>query len=121
MIAYKEHKNYKVKRRIVSDYFNNVSLIHPLKQKQVFKLISNLKGNKNINKIVIFGSSVTNRCRTGSDLDFYVDMSEQVDLNKLLPSILSNYDYWNNYTVDKRLLSEIEKKGVVVYERENYA
>lgn len=81
-------------------------------------MISNLKGNKNINKIVIFGSSVTNRCRTGSDLDFYVDMSEQVDLNKLLPSILSNYHYWNNYTVDKRLLSEIEKKGVIVYERE---
>ena len=116
-----KHRNYTVKRRIVSEYFDNVSMIHPLKQKQVFQLIDHLKTNNNVNKIIIFGSSVTNKCHTGSDLDFYIDLNKDTKLDELFSRFLDNYDYWNNFTVDERLLNEIKKKGVTVYERENIA
>ncbi len=107
--------------KIVSDRYLNVSKIHPLKQRQVNDLINFLKGYNSVNKIIIFGSSITNRCHTGSDLDFYVELDENINLNKAISSVISNYDYWNNFTVDSRLLNEIQKKGVLVYERKNDA
>ncbi len=116
----KKH-DYIINRKIVSDRYLNVSKIHPLKQRQVNNLINFLKENDSVNRIIIFGSSVTNRCRTGSDLDFYVELDDNKDFNKAISSVISNYDYWNNFTVDSRLLNEIQKKGVLVYERKNDA
>lgn len=107
------------KRRIVSDHFMNVEKIHPLKQKQVFQLINVLKKKENVKKIIIFGSSVTNNCHSGSDLDFYVELSNEVDLKKDIISVGYDLDYWNNYMVDERLLNEIKKNGVLVYEKED--
>jgi len=121
METVKELRNYKVKRRIVSDFFPNVSMIHPLKQKQVYDLINHIKSIDEVNKVIIFGSSVSNKCHNGSDLDFYLDLSRNVNLEKTISSFMDNYDYWNNFSVDKRLLDEINKKGVVVYERKDDA
>ena len=93
----------------------NCEKIYPIQQLRVLNLISKLKRDKNINKIIIFGSSVTNSCHIDSDLDVYLELknNKKITLNKIDYEL----DLWNNYTVSKELLEEINDKGVVVYER----
>lgn len=78
-------------------------------------LINKLKKDKNINKIIVFGSSVTNSCHIDSDLDVYLELerNKKATINKIDYEL----DLWNNYTVSDELLEEINDKGVVVYEQ----
>lgn len=100
----------------INNPFNNCEKIYPIQQKKVKKLIDDISVDKNITKIIIFGSSVTDRCNIGSDVDIYVESKK----NKIkLKNVYDfEYDLWTNNTVDKRLFDEINKKGVIVYERD---
>jgi len=93
--------------------FKNCNKVHPLQQRKVAALLSEIAGNPLVKKVLIFGSSVTNRCHIGSDVDIYLEMTK--DVNPFQKEYDFEFDFWNNFRVDSRLIQEIEKKGVVVY------
>lgn len=97
-------------------YFKNCEFIFPTQQKDVYNLLQLWKNDKNIKKVVIFGSSVTSACNPWSDIDIYAELVEEVDRLKK-PECVVPFDIWTNYDVDDRLLEEIERTGVVVYEQ----
>ena len=100
----------------IPDPFDNCEKIYPIQQKKVQQMISNLKDDTNVEKIIVFGSSVQDTCHTGSDVDFYIVLKQ--DRKIIFKETLSFiYDIWTNYTVDSRMYEEIKKKGVTVYER----
>ena len=103
-------------RVCIQDPFDNCEKIYPIQQKKVQQMISNLKDDTNVEKIIVFGSSVQDTCHTGSDVDFYIVLKQ--DRKIIFKETLSFiYDIWTNYTVDSRMYEEIKKKGVTVYER----
>lgn len=101
---------------VIKEPFMNCDRIYPLQRRKISELIAYLKDNKNVQKIIIFGSSVTSRCNINSDVDIYVELKEK---ENLLKDKYFNflYDLWTNFDVDDRLYNEIQKKGVVVYEK----
>lgn len=102
--------------KVFSEEFLNANRIFPTQQRDVKKFIDVCKLDNNIKKIVIFGSSVTSLCNPWSDIDVYLELEHDLRL----PSICNPdavYDKWTNFTVDKTLMDEINKTGVVVYER----
>lgn len=97
------------------DRFMNCDSINPIQQKRVLQLINLITKTNEVKKIIIFGSSVTQRCRIDSDVDIYVELTEK---KKTITEYLDFvYDYWTNYDVDERLFKEIVETGVVVYEK----
>ena len=103
-------------RVCIQDPFDNCEKIYPIQHKKVQQMISNLKDDTNVEKIIVFGSSVQDTCHTGSDVDFYIVLKQ--DRKIIFKETLSFiYDIWTNYTVDSRMYEEIKKKGVTVYER----
>jgi len=94
--------------------FENCNRIHPLQQHKVRQLIDDISSSEGVSRIVVFGSSATNRCHIGSDVDVYVEMKEE--LSPVKGTYGFDVDLWNNFMVDERLKNEIERTGVVVYE-----
>lgn len=99
----------------IEERYMNCEKIYPIQQKKVRRMLDELLPNKNIEKIIIFGSSVTDRCHIDSDIDIYVKLKEKEEklIKRYIPFI---FDLWTNYTVDERLEKEIIKKGIIVYE-----
>ena len=95
--------------------FLNCERIYPIQQQKVRELIDDFSRNRAVEKILIFGSSVTQRCHIGSDVDVYVELSAENDL--VTDSHNFVFDLWTNFMVDERLQKEIFEKGVPVYER----
>lgn len=95
--------------------FQNVNLIFPTQQRDVAVLVQKWSQIKQVKKIIIFGSSVTSACNPWSDIDVYVELTEDINLRK--PQFDVEIDLWTNYDVDNRLMAEIKEKGVIVYER----
>ncbi len=100
----------------IPDPFLNCEKIYPIQQKKVKEFLSAACERNDIRKIIVFGSSTSNRCHCGSDVDFYVETDKKVKLN--LPALTFVCDIWTNHTVDERLYKEIMKKGVVVYDKD---
>ena len=103
-----------------TDYdYLNLTCIHPLKQNDVGIIIENLKIDKNIKFIAIFGSAVRFDCSQHSDLDIYV---ERFDENKKIsrdfydnPDFKSDVDLIYDLKHENRLFNEIESTGIIVY------
>lgn len=104
-------KDYKI---CITNPFLNCEKIYPIQQSKVKEIISGLSKDKHINKIIIFGSSITDRCHIGSDVDIYYETDNNYEINLICDF---DIDVWNNKNVDERLKKEIDKKGVVVYAR----
>lgn len=96
--------------------FKNVNHIFPTQQMDVYNLIQASITDKNIQKIIVFGSSVTKACNPWSDIDVYFEKKKEGAF-PVVGSDSAVYDKWDNFSVSKDLLKEIKKKGVVVYER----
>lgn len=97
--------------------YRNVDRIHPLKQKEVGEIIECLSLDDNVLYIVIFGSSADFSCNSYSDIDVYVQLKDETQALKKKPDIRSEVDYIFNLDENNKLFVEIEKKGVLVYER----
>lgn len=97
--------------------FKNCEHIYPIQQKKVECFLRAILPNDNIEQIIIFGSSVTERCHCGSDLDVYVKLAKN-EMKLVKQYLPFEFDLWTNYMVDARLKNEIEGTGVVVYERD---
>lgn len=97
----------------IDDPFDNCERIYPIQQRKVRELIDDIVNNNDVKEIRVFGSSVTESCHIGSDVDLFVESEEP---NVLLTEAHDfEYDLWTNASVDPRLAREISKKGVVVY------
>ena len=104
-------------RVCIQDPFENCENIYPIQQKKVKQMINNIKEDSNVEKIVVFGSSVQDTCHMGSDVDFYIVLKQDQKIT-FKETLSFMYDIWTNYTVDSRMYEEITKKGVTVYERD---
>ena len=67
-----------------------------------------------VKKVVVFGSSITPKCSYESDIDIYVELSKKVNVKTY--SVDTPVDFWTNFNVEKEMLDEILKKGVIVYD-----
>lgn len=102
-------------RVCIKEPFMNCEKIFPIQQRKVKDFIEHATEKNFVNKIIIFGSSVLDRCHVGSDVDIYCELSRD---DKVVTKYMGFvFDLWTNYTVDEDLMNEINKKGVVVYER----
>ena len=104
-------------RVCIQDPSENCEKIYPIQQKKVKQMINNIKEDSNVEKIVVFGSSVQDTCHMGSDVDFYIVLKQDQKIT-FKETLSFMYDIWTNYTVDSRMYEEITKKGVTVYERD---
>lgn len=101
----------------ISDPFKNCEKIVPLEQKNVANLINFFKDDKNVLKIIVFGSSTRSDWKNHfSDLDFYLELNEEKFYD--LSSLNFKKDQRNNFMADENFKRKILEKGVVVYERE---
>lgn len=114
----------------VSEPFLNRKYIHPLKQKEVYSITQMAKQYDFIRKIVIFGSSITNRCNETSDLDLWIDCSvDSFDsygvftpiANEIIIKIKEITKYNSDVLFTEQLVGSLVEKdarsGVCVYER----
>ena len=67
----------------ISEAFENCEHIYPIQQHKVKELLTAIKGNPAVKSVYIFGSSTTGKCHIDSDLDIYMELTEDVN-----PSIL---------------------------------
>jgi len=56
--------------------YKNINHIFPTKQKDVGEMVDVCKKDKNIQRIIVFGSSVTPLCNPWSDIDIYFEMKK---------------------------------------------
>ncbi len=103
---------------VIKNPFLNCNLIFPTQQKDVATIVSSYSKDDNIQKIIIFGSSVTCLCNPWSDIDLYVEMKEKRRLGAFGSEVEAPLDKWTNFTVDEDLLEKILNTGVVVFDRD---
>ena len=60
--------------------YQNVEKIFPLQQRDVGKIIDALRKCETVEKVIIFGSSVTSACNPWSDIDIYLKLKEEVNI-----------------------------------------
>ena len=110
--------NGKIYNVCIDSPFLNCDRVYPMAQKKVKKLLDvlNPKQNKNINRIILFGSSITDDFHIDSDIDIYVETEKEEKLiNEYIPF---EFDLWTNFQTDESLEKEIRKKGITIYERD---
>lgn len=94
--------------------FINCEKIYPIQQQKVRELLDCID-YENVSSVIIFGSSVNNKCHVDSDLDVYMEL--KTEKYPIVSALHFAYDLWTNYSVDEHLLKEIHKEGVFVYGR----
>ena len=125
--SWEENKNKKFYFPIIVQNNNyECNRIHPLKQKVVSDIYDYIKGKKEIQKVIIFGSSVNIRCNKKSDIDIAIELKDsyytRVIQNEISESIQEICEYnsdilWLNKIEQNTILyNNINKKGVVIYE-----
>ena len=95
--------------------FKNIDHIHPIQQENIERILEVLKTFNSVKKVVVFGSSVTSRCTYDSDIDLYVELTKDENVKKY--NIETPVDFWTNYNVEPSIMEEINRTGVVVYDR----
>jgi predicted nucleotidyltransferase len=99
-----ENENIKEKSMCSINTFNNYDL-H-------FKFLPRFD---NINKVVVFGSSVSDRCHSGSDIDLYLELKDNEKPPKLpYDKIISEVDMVINVKQTDSIWKAIVKDGIVV-------
>lgn len=100
-----------------------MSKIYPLKQAEVERIIEAAGRFSFVNKIYIFGSSVTSRCHIDSDLDICIDADARDGMDVYrLQQVIGDICDWNcdivmYQNIGNRLKDTIAKEGVIIYER----
>ena len=98
-------------------YFHNANRVHPLMQGRVEKLIRELKKDKNIRKLILYGSSLEFRCSSTSDIDIYIEKYDPEKKLVFLPELDCEVDIITNLPPDNRLYQKIERTGLLLFER----
>ncbi len=100
----------------------DISKINKIKLDSVNKMIKAARKYPFVRRLIIFGSSVTDRCTEESDIDVCMDVGDKtqgLDLFNFHADICkccdSNCDILNYHRLNGNLKNEIDKKGVIVY------
>lgn len=56
---------------------SNIAKVNPIKQMVIDRLYNYCEVDNSINKVIIFGSAITDRCKFSSDIDICVDWNMQ--------------------------------------------
>lgn len=99
----------------IEDPFQNCERIYPIQQRKVRELLDDISRSATLKEMWVFGSSVTEGCHIGSDVDVFVDADTEPGASLLHQTHDFEYDLWTPATVDDRLKAEIMSKGVKVY------
>lgn len=102
-------------RNTLKKPFKNVEKIHPIQQHRIEEILEVLKQYESVQKVTVFGSSITYKCNYDSDIDIFVELNK--DENVKTYNVDCPVDFWTNFNVSAEMLDEIKNKGVVVYER----
>ncbi len=101
----------------------NTSSISKIKRATVENMIKVAQENSDIRRMIVFGSSVTDRCTESSDIDLCLDIDCDIKsislyhtLSKMGKLCDFNYDILFYDRVKGHIKEEIDEKGVVVYE-----
>ena len=102
---------------------HNLKKIHRLKRKQVESCIDIAKRHPEVQRMIVFGSAVTDDCSETSDVDICLDIKGITRGRKFyeLSRDLSwacdhNCDILTYTKLNNSFKEEVNKKGVVVYE-----
>lgn len=99
--------------------FLHCNRVHPLMQGRVQKILQELQQDSNIQKIVLFGSSLEFRCSSYSDIDLYIEKKDSSLPLQKEPDIDCELDIIMNLNHDNRLYKEIDRTGLLLFERGN--
>lgn len=94
--------------------------VYPTKQNAVARRIRAAIATGKVTKIVIFGSCITSLCHRFSDIDMYCELTERLteeEMSEVVTADEYDTDIVTNFMVDESLMREINKKGIVFYER----
>lgn len=101
---------------------NALDQINRRKKTMVEACVHIAREEKNIRRMIIFGSSVTDQCNENSDLDICLDMTSDLvgmetyrTLSKINKACAWNCDIPFYDRLQGQLKKEIDQKGVVVY------
>ncbi|MCM1266497.1 MAG: nucleotidyltransferase domain-containing protein [Bacteroidales bacterium] len=97
--------------------FQNANRVHPLMQERVERLIHEFQKDKNIRKIILYGSSLEFRCNSFSDIDIYIEKFDSEKKLDFLPEIDCEVDVITNLQPDSPLYRTIENTGLLLFER----
>lgn len=97
--------------------FPNANRVHPLMQRRVEKLIQHICKDKNIRRLVLYGSSLEFRCNSTSDIDLYIEKYDKDKKLTNLPELDCELDIITNLSPDSRLYQEIDRTGLLLFER----
>lgn len=98
--------------------FQNIEYVHPLKQEDIYKIITAWQPDKNVKKIVIFGSAVRFNCNSYSDIDLYAELEDPNRIPKIPYSkVMSEVDLLYDVPKESNIWKSISRDGIVVFER----
>lgn len=97
--------------------FLNCTYIHPLKQRQLAEAVEKAKSYPNVAYLVVFGSTLTERCEEESDIDLVV----WDDTHSYRPPNNDAYDlfYADELNPDCIVYDDVCERGVIIYARDN--
>lgn len=107
---------------IVDDEILDMSRIYPTKQNQVKEVIDNLRTNKYVKDLYLFGSSISMACNKDSDIDFAVGLtSDELNVKNSVSEKIQRICGWNADIIwinhldpNERLYKEIQKGLVLI-------
>lgn len=110
--------HYRFLARFEDKKFHNMEYIHPLKQLDIYYILEAWKKDDNIRRVVVFGSTVSDRCHSGSDIDLYVQLDDNTHVPRLpYEQIISEVDLLVQVKETDAIWNAIMRDGIVVYER----
>lgn len=98
-----------------------LSKVFPTKQRDVHTAIQIAKSDPRIKRLILFGSAISTRCGTDSDIDLAVDSEMSAEqfaaiAHKFYVGVPSEIDVINLNNLHNELLkNEIAEKGVEIY------
>lgn len=125
----RKSKNWRFNTVIDRTSFKNVNRIHPIMQKSVKEIVEAARKDKEVERLIIFGSSIRYDCDITSDLDICIDWKNDCydedgvlkpftgNMRRAISRITKgkadvvNYDY-----LDGTVVKDAVREGVVVYE-----
>ena len=122
-------KNWKYNLVIKNPVAINLEFIHPLKQELVNVIVGRAIEDINVKKLIVFGSSITNKCSPFSDLDICIDWKIRshdddgvyvLETNAFMKFISlksnGNVDILSYDDIENQSIKEAVDGGIVVYE-----
>ena len=97
--------------------FRDANRVHPFIQKSVEKLLHEFAKDQNIRRVVLFGSSLEFRCSSASDIDLYIEKFDTGKKLEYIPELDCEVDIVTNLSPGNKLYNEIERTGLLLFER----